>query len=83
MPHDKETDKDFDITKADIKKLKTFRKDTMNQALKSFGPIGALTDPDSLDDEVEPGSDSWGLKNMSQFEEYFNSDSQKPFNQFR
>ena len=55
----------------------------MNQAMKSFGPIGALTDPNSLDDDVEPGSDLWGLKNMPQFEEYFNSDSQKTFNEFR
>ena len=77
MPNDKETIYDFDITKADSDKWKTFRKDMMNQAMNSFGPIGVLTDPDSLDDDVEPGSDLWGLKNMPQSEEYFNSDSQK------
>jgi hypothetical protein len=78
MPTDKETVYVFaDTTKADSEKWKTFRKDMMNQAMKSFGPIGVLTDPDSLDDDVEPGSDLWGLKNMPQSEEYFNSDSQK------
>ena len=49
----------------------------MNQVMKSFGSIGVLTDPDSLDDDPEPGSDLWGFKNMPQFEEYFNSGSQK------
>ena len=49
----------------------------MNHVIKSFGPIGVLTDPDSLDDDAEPDSDLCGLKNMSQSEEYFNSDSQK------
>ena len=55
----------------------------MNQVMKSFGTTSVLTDPDSLDDHVEPGSDLWGLKNMSRFEEYFNSDSQKTFNEGR
>ena len=55
----------------------------MHQTMKSFGPIGVLTDPDSLDDDVEPGSDLWGLKNMPQSEKYFNSDSQKSFSEFK
>ena len=55
----------------------------MNQAMKSVGPIGALTDPNSLDDEVEPGSDLWGLKNMPQFLEYFNLDFTKSFYEFK
>ncbi len=76
MPNDREIVYDFaDITRAYSEKGKTFRKDMMNQA--SFGPIGVLTDPDSLDDDVEPGSGLWGLKIMPQSEQYFNSDSQK------
>jgi hypothetical protein len=84
MPNDKETIYDFaDITKADSEKWKIFRKDTMNQVMKSFGPIGALTDPDNLDEDDEPDSDLWGLKNMPLFLEYFNSDSTKSFNEFK
>ena len=55
----------------------------MHQTMKSFGPIGVLPDTDNLDEEVEPGSDSWGFENMPQFEEYFNSDSQKSFSEFK
>ena len=77
MSNDKETIYDFDIAKTVRDKWKTFRKDMMNQVMKSFGPIGVQTDPDSLEDDVEPDSDLWGLKNMTQSEEYFNSDSQK------
>ena len=75
---------EIDITKDDNEKWKIFRKDTMNQVMKSFGPIGVLTDPDNnLDEGNEPGSDLWGLKNLSQFLEYFNSDSTKSFNEFK
>ena len=35
----------------------------MHQTMKSYGPIGVLTDSDNLDEEVEPGSDSWGFEN--------------------
>ena len=49
----------------------------MHQVMNSFGRVGVLTDPESLDDNVEPDSDLWGLKNTTQSEEYFNSDSQK------
>ena len=84
MSNDKETVYVFtDITKADSEKWKTFRNAIMNQVMKSFGTIGSLTDPNSLDDEVESASDLWGLKNMTQFEEYFNSDYEKTFNEFR
>ena len=55
----------------------------MNQAMKSFGPIGGLTDPDNLDDDDETNSDLGGVKNIPQFEEYFTSDSNKTFNEFK
>lgn len=49
MPTDKEPFYDFaDTTKADSEKWKAFRRDTMHQTMKSYGPIGALTDPDPL-----------------------------------
>ena len=54
----------------------------MNQVMKSFGTIGSLTDPNSLDDEVESASDLWGLKNMTQSELKY-SDYEKSFNEFR
>ena len=74
MPTDKEPFYDFaDTTKADSEKWKAFRRDTMHQTMKSYGPIGALTDPDPLDADDEPGSELWGLKNMPQFEELFTS----------
>jgi hypothetical protein len=63
MPTDKEPFYDFaDTTKADSEKWKAFRRDTMHQTMKSYGPIGALTDPDPLDADDEPGSELWGLK---------------------
>ena len=84
MTNDKETVFDFtDTTNAESEKWKTFSKDTVNQVMKSFGPISVLTDPDNLDDDDEPDSDLWGLKNMPQFEKYFTSDSNKTFNEFK
>ena len=65
MPTDKEPFYDFaDTTKADSEKWKAFRRDTMHQTMKSYGPIGALTDPDPLDADDEPGSELWGLKKI-------------------
>ena len=60
MPNDKEMEFDFDITKTDSEKWKIFRKDIMNQAMKSFGSIGALTDLHNLDEDDEPDSNLWG-----------------------
>ena len=71
MPDDKEIVYDFDITKADNEKWKIFRKDIMNQAMKSFGPIGALTDPHNLDEDDEPGSYLWGLKKYASISRVF------------
>ena len=90
MPTDKEPFYDFaDTTKADSEKWKAFRRDTMHQTMKSYGPIGALTDPDPLNWFWQSGWRSWtwlwfmGFWKLPQFEEYFISDSQKSFSEFQ
>ena len=90
MPTVKETFYDFaDTTKADSEKWKSFRRDTMHQTMKSYGPIGALTDPDPLNWFWQSGWRSWtwlwfmGFWKLPQFEEYFISDSQKSFSEFK
>jgi hypothetical protein len=61
----------------------------MHQTMKSYGPIGALTDPDPLNWFWQSGWRSWtwlwfmGFWKLPQFEEYFISDSQKSFSEFQ